>query len=551
MSRYTILEPYTRRVDDTRHRVSRVLLYAALITFAMVMGFTVALLPIDFLIVPLIPIILLFALALWMAPDIDPELDGAVRKLFLTFLAIAMVWPDYVAVTMPGIGWLSFARIAMGLSFLFGLYAIATSSRVRATIYDIISQVKPLYWSFLLLFILQWLLAFATASLTGRLLFAQIFWYYVFIVSAWVFAQDKSLRRLFQIMIIGAAIQCVYGLGEWFMQKPIWSDYIPPFMRIDPELLAGILGFTSRAGGQYRIASIYLTSLTYAEAISIMLPFVMHAVFVARQTWLRFAAAALVIFLIVNGHLTDARSATIGSAVGVLGIIGLWGLRRYYTHYKERDIIAPALLSLYGFFVVVLTIGVLFFPRLNRMVFGGVEHAGSTESRDQQWAIAWQRLEANPFGYGPFQAADVVGFRNGEFLTLDSYYINLLVDYGFVGFILFMGFFIIGFGMAVRCYVLAETEEEKIAAPIAVALLSFVIIKSVLSQTENHYLAYTLVGAVAALHWRQVQRTAKTAAARAAPDAVEGGQIARPGAPGYGPGAGYGPTPGYGLAPTR
>lgn len=520
MARYRILEPYTRRVDDTRHTVTKLLLIGALIIFAMMLGFVIAILPMSMLIIPLTPLLLLAALALWMAPDIDPHLDGVVRKLFLLFMAIMVVWPDYIAPTIPGIGWVSFGRQAMAATALVSIYAIATSSRVRAHIADVVTGIKPLWWAFLLFVLLQLVLAVTTMTISSRWFFAQIFWYYMFIVAAWAFSMQGTTRRVYQIILIGLAIQCFYGLGEWIMQKPIWTDYIPPFMQVDPELLETVTSFTGRLGSDRgRIGSIYLTSLTYAEYIAITLPFVLHGILYARRKLWQLAAVALFAFVCVNAYLTDQRTAIIGIIMAVVLTTAFWSWRRFRQGQENRDMVGVAVIWMFPAMAMAVAAAVLFHPRVRTMTLGGGEHHWSNEARDIQWQMAIDRVLANPFGYGPFRAGEVVGFTNPSGKgTIDSFPINLLVDYGILGLILFTVFFAWAALVALRIYFSSRTETETLAGPIGIALIAFLVVKLVLSQTENHYLMYALAGCVAALYWKQQRRLAAEAVVAPAAD---------------------------------
>lgn len=546
MARARILQPYTRRVDDTRHRVSRIALVGGLVLLAMFMGFVIAILPMDFMIIPMAPILVLAIIALWLAPDLERNFDGTIRKLLLLYFAAAMVWPDYIALTMPGIGWVSPQRLFLGALLLTSLYALSTSSESRAHVYDVISHVKPLYWMFVIFFVLQFVLAFATISLTSRFFFAQFFWYYMFIVSAWVYSNPNTVRRLYQIILVGLAVQCVYGLLHWVLQRPVWTGYIPPFLLVEPELLIKILGEQQRAGTDIlRVNSLFLTALTFAEAIAIFIPFVIFAIFYARNAWFRIAAGALLVFAFFNGIWTDARSAMIGFIVAPVCMIGLWALQRYRRTKADRDIISPAVIWAYPLGMIVVMGAVLFIGRIRVAVLGGGQHQPSNAAREEQWRRTFELLERNPFGYGPFNAGPTVGYRNrGGGLTIDGYMMNLLVDYGVLGWLLFLGLFLGCAALGVKTFLRSETHEEDIAAPLAVAVLNFIIIKLVLSQTENHHIMYAFLGCLVALHWRQEQRIKSRAVLSTSPPVAVDPSPAPPRGP-------LVPAGGYGVARVR
>lgn len=508
MARARILQPYTPRVEDTRHRVSRIALVGALVLLAMLMGFVIAILPMNFMIIPMFPILVLALLALWLAPDMDRSFDASVRKLVLLYFAMVMVWPDYIAYTMPGIGWVNPQRLTMGLLFFTSLFALSTSASTRAHVYDVISHVKPVYWFFLSFFILQWLLAFATFTFTTRFIYSQFVWYYIFILAAWTFSINNTIFRFYQLILVGFAIQCFYGMFEEILQYPMWAPYIPSWLMVDSELLERIVGDSRRAGTDvYRIASLYFTSVTFGEAIGLFVPFVTFAIFYARNAWFRGAAMALLVFAFLNAIWSDSRAAMVGFIIGTVGIIGLWALQRFKKRKAERDIIAPAVVWAFPFGLAALALAILTLGRVRVAVLGGGQHLNSNLAREEQWRRTFELLERNPLGYGPFTAGDRVGYANpsGQ-VTIDGFAMNLLVDYGILGITLFVLFFASCIYVGIRAFLNSESREEDLAAPLAVALTAFLVIKLVLSQTENHHIVYAFAGCIVALHWRQEQR---------------------------------------------
>src|SRR3546814_15894834 len=70
-------------------------------------------------------------------------------------------------------------------------------------------------------------------------------------------------------------------------------------------------------------------------------------------------------------------------------------------------------------------------------------------------------------------------------LTIDSYYLSIGLDYGVLGFIAFHGMIIYAIYVCVRIYLTVRDEEATIAAPLAMALGIYFIIKAVLSQPQN------------------------------------------------------------------
>src|SRR3546814_19544403 len=86
-------------------------------------------------------------------------------------------------------------------------------------------------------------------------------------------------------------------------------------------------------------------------------------------------------------------------------------------------------------------------------------------------------------------------------LTIDSYYLSIGLDYGVLGFIAFYGMILYAIYVCVRIYLTVRDEEATIAAPLAMALGIYFIIKAVLSQPQNEPFLYRLVGVAIALNY--------------------------------------------------
>jgi len=518
--RARILPPYTQRVDDTRHRIGRVLLFAGLILFAMLLGFLFAVLPLSGLFIPLLPIILLFLLALWLAPDVDPMLDRAIVGSLVFFFYVALLWPEYIAFNIAGLPWISFQRLAMFAVVLLTAYALATSSRMRGEVRDIFTSQPLMMWLLIGWVILQTLMLAVTGfKVASRWTHYMLVWNFLFFVSAWASSKPGVPLRLARVIIIASAVTGVLALLEVRNEAPIWVDNIPGFLGINPSLLDNLSARHDRGDGVYRARSIWVTSVNYAEFISVFVPFVLHAVFYPKSPLRMFFAIMLVILLLSVALLTNARTAMIGMLLGTVLTILLWTVRRFRTHAPERDLIAPAFLWLYPFAAATTAVAIMLHPRLREKFIGGGQHQGSTDARGAQWDMAIPRILNNPFGYGMDQVGVQVPYTNrGGFPTVDAYPINLLIEYGVLGFLIFVGIFFTAIFLAVRVYLRADDDEDELlAGPAAIAIFSFLIARIVLSAEGAQFYVFALAGMILALAWRQDQRLAALAPAPAPP----------------------------------
>ena len=117
--------------------------------------------------------------------------------------------------------------------------------------------------------------------------------------------------------------------------------------------------------------------------------------------------------------------------------------------------------------------------------------------------MGWQKLLQWPFGYGIGQAAPTLGFGKdiGGMITIDTYYLSIVLEYGVVGFIVYYGMFAIAIYEGIRRSLFAHSDNEDRAflLPITVSLITFIVVKSVFSQQDNHPVVFMMLGALVAL----------------------------------------------------
>src|SRR3546814_6082195 len=63
--------------------------------------------------------------------------------------------------------------------------------------------------------------------------------------------------------------------------------------------------------------------------------------------------------------------------------------------------------------------------------------------------------------------------------------------------------------LCVRVYLTSSESEARIAAPVAIALGAYFVIKSVLSQSQNQFIMYAFVGVALALNYRFYREASK------------------------------------------
>ncbi|WP_448582162.1 O-antigen ligase family protein [Thermaurantiacus sp.] len=529
--RERILEPYTRRVNDIPHKLRKMLAVSAVLLLAVIIGFLVAVLPVQFIVIPILPLVVFLLLVLWMAPDIDPALDRPVRVLFVAYCALALTWPHYIAFVLPGVGFITPPRLTLLLLVPVFIYFVSTSSRARGLIGAGLDAAPLAKWAFIGFVAWQAALTIVTASFDSLWFLSQVNWYLFFLIAILAFSYEGVSKQFHIAISMGIAVVCVMAFWEYRAMAKFWMDWVPEWLRGDPWLWNKIYEGAMRAGtDRYRGSGILLTSVTVGEFIAMMAPFVV-LLFMRARSWWKIGVGLLLLFVMAIGaHGAGSRTAFAGLIAGMAVYAILWTIRRYARSGRERDLLGPAAVWAYPVVIALTVFSVLFVGRVRRMVLGGGEHKASDDGRAEQWDRALALFEKNPIGYGSNRAGELIDFRapGRENVTVDGFYMNLLVDYGVLGFLLFLLFFLGCAWAAARTYLRAETFEEDAGAALASSLIAFLTAKMVLSQIENHYFAFALAGASLAIAARQQARRRTLAGAAPPLFAPAGPALARP-----------------------
>ncbi|OYU15758.1 MAG: hypothetical protein CFE37_04285 [Alphaproteobacteria bacterium PA4] len=499
-----ILKPYQRRREAPLSL--RILLFIGLTLVAALYGLFVVFLPPNLIFVPVVPILTMAGVCLWLLPDTDALYDDTMIKMLVWTVGLSTLWPNYVAVALPGLPWITPVRGLLGALTAMFVYNLATSRRLRQWITTVLSStpmMTRLFWLFWLCTTLS--LAMAGSGTVGALtkyINNQIYWTMLFIVAALACTKPGVLSAINRVLLWTTIVVCMIGLLEFQQQRVVWLDYLPSFLKVDPAIMATIADSQARAGTDvYRVRGTFAVSLYYAEFLGLMFPFFLHAVFQKHSLLERLLLALAAVAVAANMVLTNARSGTIALLLSLVVYLFISVYRLNRQH--KTALISTAALYAYPAGLAMLTVLMFTWTRLRVMTLGGGQHQASTDTRGVQWDIGMPKVYTHPFGHGSGRAADVLGYANGAGeVTIDSYYLSLLLEYGFLGFLLFMLFFVYVIWRAFRLYIEVREPEAQLAGPICSALLNFIVVRSVLSPEPNMPIAFLYAGCLAGLIWR-------------------------------------------------
>lgn len=453
----------------------------------------------------LFPLGLLMLLIIWALPENKAPPLRALEFCFTAFLFALLIWPDYLALSLPGFPWITAVRLTGFPMIALLLVALSVSMTFRKQLKAVLAPSRPLVRlvvAFAAVLLFSLVVSNGIAVTANKLVVAGVNLIGAFFISAYVFARPGQATRFVFILWGVTIFLCLIGLWEARIGRLPWAGHIPSFLAVEDEAVKGILSPSARAAtGIFRVRSRFNTPLSFAEFLGLATPFILHIALTAQRFWLRPLAMAtlpLIFWLIVK---TDSRLGVAGFLMSFVLYTLAWGAFTWYR--DKRSIFGPAITIAYPAIFAAFIAATFFVGRLRSMVWGGGQHQASNLSRELQWESGIPKILARPWGNGLGQGGEALGFvSQSGMLTVDSYYLTILLDLGIIGFLLFIAVFVLGILRAAWFAPRARSYEERMLVPIAISFANFLIAKSVLTQQENHPLMFIFLGMSVALIWR-------------------------------------------------
>jgi hypothetical protein len=501
-----VLAPY-RRTYSLGRSVRNILIVPALVVFCLVYGFFFALTAPSLIVAFVTPLVILAALIIWALPHQRTAPTALIEFLYPCFFVALFLWPNYLAISLPGLPWITLLRI-IGLPMASALLiSLSVSPPFRRRVGESLKGV-PLLWAFMLSFILVQIattLISAEPGASAQLLFNQsIYWTSVFVIGCVLFRDIRYVEKYWGLLCCLAVPICIITALEFRGQHIMWAAHIPAFLRVpDPSVDIALTPHFRPGTNVYRAPGTSNTPLVLAEYMALLTPFFLHFGFWSKKKILQIASFAMVPVLFITIRMTDCRLGVAGMLVSVLLYGVVWSIVRWRSH--PRDLLAAATVYAYPA-VFIAGVGAVFAShRLNMMVFGGGAQASSTEARSTQLGMAIHQLMKAPWGHGIGQSGNAMGYGVGQFITIDNYFISIALDYGFLGIFFWYGMFIIAMLQAARYTIssrYAGRPEARLLGPLGVSIAAFLVIKWVHGQDDNHPMLFMMLGMVSALIYR-------------------------------------------------
>lgn len=503
-----VLGGYTPPPKRKWHKEIRL---ALAVNLAAVYGVLLALFAHSLLVELLAPLAIFALLIVWMLPDTENPPKRLMFGFFWGFLVAQLIWPDYLALDVAGLPWITALRLFSFPLLLLFLICLSVSPSMRSDIARIVGSV-PLVWKLLAGFMGIALLSVGYSDNPGvsadKFVLAALYWMLIFFAGAYVFSQRGRVIAFTWLLWGVVLFLCLMALWEQRLGQVPWAGHIPSFLAVQDESVQRILVGAARAAtGIYRVQSKFSTSLGLAEFLGLTTPFVLHFMVASRNWIIRIAALATLPLMFTVIVATDSRLGIVGFFLSFLFYLFFWGYRRRAAH--KDSLIGTAVVLAYPAVLIAFMASTMFVPRISAMVWGSGAQQASTEARQEQYRAGIPMVIARPWGHGMGRGATRLGFVNRAGIgTIDTYVLAVALEVGIPGLICYFGMLGVAIYAGARAVQKARDRETQLLIPLTIALANFVVIKTILSQLDNHPLVFAMLGATVALVYRAGQEVA-------------------------------------------
>ena len=518
-----LLRPYHGAGGTWLQRHAKVVVACIAALFCMFYGFYYALTT-PWLLVPfLVPLAILMMIVIWAAPETKTVPIRTLERLFFALFIGLIVWPNYLAISLPGLPWITVSRlIGTPLALLF-LLSLSSNSEFRKKLGEILNA-SPVFWKAfaILLFLMVASLPVAThvGASVSRLVVVQMTQTCTLLLSCYLFVRPGRARYAAFVLWGLALMVSAFALLEAPLHHTLWAGHIPSFLKIENEVVARIVaGNIRNTTGQYRVQSVFSTPLGLSEYLGLVSPFILYFAFSrTSKVWVRIASGATLglLLLVILG--TDSRFGLMVYFLAAMAYLLSWALLKMRS---ERSLIGTAIVWAYPVIFALGVVASFVIGRVRAKVWGTGQYNDSTAARVDQFNLAYPKMLTHPIGYGLANGAEAIGYHTPSgLLSVDSYYLALTMELGIFGLIAFLTMFIY-LGLRAFMVILKSYDQDgelSLILPAAISIAVFLVIKIVFAQEDNHPVIYVLAGMIVALLYRYDRRDALAASSPPAHD---------------------------------
>ena len=440
-----------------------------------------------------------------IAAVLMPSHDRPVNmRFFMAMLAIYIgayvIWPPYVALTLPVLPFITPARVLLLLLLAGWIFTTATARSVHTRLWERLDRSKPL-WIAILVIIAFRILAIpysADPALATKSLLDQCLSLFLpLIVALTLIESERDIALIGRVLIIAALAISLTVIYEAITKHNLFVDHLSKLVSYKARWLDLILTPTLRSNGKFRTQGPFTVPLSLAEFFTLVIPFLFYAFDKAKNLFARMGFVALMALFEFGIISTDSRTAMVTS-VCLFGFYAVFRGAIYLRAHPKGDL-KPLMFLFVAFIAMCIPVVLVFM--LNKLGLGETLAAHGT--RGAQLALGIPKVLKQPIiGYGSGMAGYVLDYKaDGVHLTIDNYYLSVALDAGIPALLaqwVLQGWLLwTSLNGALRS---SDIGRGRVYLTFFLYFVSFTLLRSTLSQTDNLSLSYIMMGVFAAFH---------------------------------------------------
>ena len=510
-----LLPDYMRQRPRLRAHLLQVLGIICAAALGAMYGRYWAKLPPNQLMILLSPLVLMAMLVVWVLPDRDTVPTRTMSSLLLAYVGVSVAWPDYMALQLPGLPWISFRRLLLAPMCLLLLVCLSTNAKFRKDVRETMEG-EPIIWKLLAAFVLIQFLSIAGAKSPSaaikNFLNDQIAWTAVFFVALYAFRDERMMLKAMRIFFIACLTIGIIAILEAMNKGVLWNGHIPSLLQVDLQTMSGTLKSEFRFGA-YRAKSVYAQPLPFAEIMALVTPTILYFIFSAKNMYARLLFIVVDFTFLYVMTLPQSRLGLIGFTASHGIFILVWAGRIWLR--EKFSLLGPSITLAYPVMMIGLLGAIVSVGSLRERFVGGHATVYSDQTRKIQKIVSRGVILRSPIiGHGPRQGPAELGVIGYGRASLDNYLLWIALDYGLVGFAIYYGMLLFGLHSMFMVSIRGQETNNNLALMALTTIASFLLIKTVLSEEDNHSIIFMTLGMAMAVAWRdKVKSGALTKAA--------------------------------------
>lgn len=471
----------------------RIVVFIAILFIALLLSVSIVFFPIPFtlkLFVCLFTLLALFAaFALRSQTNAFPN-----KLLYLTIgslIFFSIVWPRYVFLAIGSLPKINPFNLSHLLAILLIIFVLLLVPELTKRYKSYIGDNRFVFFG--VLFLLLWQLFSSVNStyypftLSGY--FSVLVLYTFFFIGIAFSTLDEAPSKFFKLLITSCVIVTFFGLLELFLQKNVFANFITYDTSGYESILVQNITSEKMRAGSHRLQSVFTHPILLAQFLVATIP-VLFGFMLITKTWSR----RFFYILLVSGSLivlikSGSRSGVFSLALTMLYLLVMIWLRALLWG-KQTKVIAVFILPVFLLAIPVVYLG------LTELIMGhSTEEYQSSLYRLQMLNNVVLSLRDDwLFGFGNGTALLKAGIKSTSgLISIDSYYLTLAVEGGYIAACIFIGLFLYAF-IKNSLFILKESGHAGFELLlINTGMLGLFLVLSILSTMHNLSLYWLLM----------------------------------------------------------